>query len=466
MSAAPFLTLCAELTAPHGMLLIPFTVPLPPPPSLLTERSLSSSSWTHFMSSNPALFEHVDSHFEPEMTAYVQHLIDMTLTSRAEVKSYLQHQAPHTTSLLLSETACVSSPGLSFHGGSLYLPFSLFDPSSAADWAYFFADAPPPASVNLVDGACQHLDEGHLRTMGDLYLPAPSTIVCDGSALPLDPPSCPSSAFLGTSVINLDRRPDRWSAFLSLLDSAPSVLESLSPLSRSPAADGSVMNLADPSIVSQFSLSSWTDSKGQLHNPHSHHGYSAPVIANALSHRGLWNSVAERSTSPLDHLLILEDDVDSFDENFSSSFSSLLARLERDPSWDIVFLGTFSEDIEYHNHRVLEFFPDSPATISFEVTHPPAGSTLAIGGEPVYLDVSIITDVAPNIFSRRHERSRLCVGEGGGEMVCQLVVKGERVRLDRLKVEEGERVIVVELADMFDRIVDRKELPLRVVNQR
>ena len=157
---------------------------------------------------------------------------------------------------------------------------------------------------------------------------------------------------------------------------------SLSPITRVSAVDGRTLNLVSSSILSLFSLKTW--SQATIGNPHSHHGYAMAVVGNALSHvdvlRGVCGDGSEANRD--EYVLVLEDDIDSFSPDFAADMASTVARIERDQTWDVILLGTFSESVDLYNDRRAY---DEPGVEFLKRVNHEAKSRTFGGGSHAYL---------------------------------------------------------------------------------
>ena len=111
-------------------------------------------------------------------------------------------------------------------------------------------------------------------------------------------------------VVNLDRRPDRFTKFRA---TAPSTIN----FERYSAIDGKKLK----SSLEMSNLFNFND-----------YNYRSGIVGCALSHIDLWIRLLE--DPEYDTYLIVEDDVE-----FSNDFSSKLDTLNTNPNWDVLMLG-------------------------------------------------------------------------------------------------------------------------------
>lgn len=130
--------------------------------------------------------------------------------------------------------------------------------------------------------------------------------------------------------INLQRRPDRWQAFLLQQQPIPTTVQ------RYNAVDGNTISVLHKEEV-QIEWNATTNAK---YDPH----IQAPMIKYCtmgevgctLSHVRLWKELSIASGSNNNSMLILEDDA-IFHPSFATSFDQMWKLVPED--WDFVYLG-------------------------------------------------------------------------------------------------------------------------------
>ena len=131
---------------------------------------------------------------------------------------------------------------------------------------------------------------------------------------------------LDITVINLDRRPDRWTDFVSMAERAcgPGFAERCR---REPAVDGTALS-ATPEIQHLFRCNDF--------------GYRRGIVGCALSHIGVWRRLAEGDEAELH--LILEDDAQLVD-GFERSLADVCGTLHGEhPGFDVALLGHLTSE--------------------------------------------------------------------------------------------------------------------------
>jgi acetyltransferase-like isoleucine patch superfamily enzyme/GR25 family glycosyltransferase involved in LPS biosynthesis/tetratricopeptide (TPR) repeat protein len=171
---------------------------------------------------------------------------------------------------------------------------------------------------------CVHL--GRLNTQAPGEGSAISAYELVGDEQPPGRPGCVTTPRLqddelGVTVINLDRRPDRWESF-SLRMEAAAGRDFLHRCSRFSGIDGTEL-VESPELRTLFRDNDFALRRG--------------FVGCALSHISVWRSVAERDEDALE--LVLEDDVRPcmrFDLRLAGVLDELRAG---HPGFDVAFLG-------------------------------------------------------------------------------------------------------------------------------
>jgi GR25 family glycosyltransferase involved in LPS biosynthesis len=604
MAAALWLTLCAVISAPSLPPSTSFAVSSPSPPFSFLQSYLSEPTGSQFTSvlSRNTVFSHVDSSFMPEMLAYLDSIAATTWSSRLELRNYIQTSTHHATIVIQSQNCDDGSYLDVGKDGEVYIPYSLFDMKIEEEWEYYYGGGRKINNLYISNEACSVVGIDLIRLYSQKYVRYNGIVYCGDDAIYGDEyeeheeydDTCASNSidcamrtkhmkhkpFQGSFVINLDRRIDRYNSFLTL---ASPYIPLLSPLTRVPAVDGRDLDIFSPEILSIFSLRLFPSKT--YHNPHQNHGFSPPVLGNALSHYSIWTGLAsDDDVNDEDYIMVLEDDIDTFEPEFASLYEQLLKTLNDDPSWDITFLGTFSESValyndnpvhyssgntlswlrdinvgvsrsygggshgyiirkrgasallhqastegiqqaidwfilesistgvvkgyktvpnlihsksvledrdrlglsdvggegqvEEFNHRVIRYVKED---IDFYVNWPKNDDTVFIGkGDDHsdghsedydnYVDITIDTDMASNIFAKRHSRSRICLEvrdlvRETDRSVCKIV--GEKINMDLIDfngvVGKGGKVSVkIRMINMFEIVVAERDVDIFV----
>lgn len=134
-------------------------------------------------------------------------------------------------------------------------------------------------------------------------------------------------------VINLDRRPDRWTKIKDILDKAE-----LKNYTRFPAVDGTKLEMNE-GIKHLFRGNDFK--------------YRQGVVGCALSHIKLWTELV---SSPYEYMIIMEDDIELVDD-FKSKLNVSLHQLLQKPFIDLMFLGYFywkGQPAKLNNYPVIK----------------------------------------------------------------------------------------------------------------
>ena len=149
----------------------------------------------------------------------------------------------------------------------------------------------------------------------------------------LDIPALPE---YDVSVVNLDRRPDRWNRITSHLSELRNV-------QRFSAVDGRQVNINE-SVTHLFTSRGYPQK-----NPYAGHGWRSGVIGCALSHYHLWENAADMKCP----LVVFEDDAVKCD-NFLERFNKVIEWLTvHNEEWDVCFLG-YLDDVSIYNDEVID----------------------------------------------------------------------------------------------------------------
>eukprot|EP00941_MAST-03F_sp_MAST-3F-sp1_P005821 g5821.t1 len=162
-----------------------------------------------------------------------------------------------------------------------------------------------------------------------------------------------------TLVLSLDRRPDRYTRFLTSALSS-SVGFSPSDLQRISAVDGHLLGRKNPSprLSHLFPTDSFSSpSPISYLFPYGGHKLSPGALGCALSHLQMWTSIAsyEEEDAPF---LILEDDVQFISSSSSpwmNRLQNLLKSVSSLPSWGLLYLGF----TDYHSRGRSQLYNDT-----------------------------------------------------------------------------------------------------------
>ena len=234
-----------------------------------------------------------------------------------------------------------------------------------------FVVAPHTARGSAANESCGDLP---IITVNHRGLAAPGVLVLQATksttllpSTPLSPPlastaraSCPSAVVTrerpaSTFVVNLARRPDRWSAFVAEASAAGLTPEEYT---RFDAVDGKSLNATYPALIKVFatisSSSLWRpnqthDAVGWL-PPYDGHELVRGVLGCALTHIALWRKIAHELTTltTKDWVIVLEDDA-TFVPNYRARLEDAMTAARAAccgehgaaewDEWDLIWLG-------------------------------------------------------------------------------------------------------------------------------
>jgi GR25 family glycosyltransferase involved in LPS biosynthesis len=145
-----------------------------------------------------------------------------------------------------------------------------------------------------------------------------------------------------TIMINLDRREDRMKKFYKTYgDIYPNVI-------RFPAVDGKTHDFKN-----DMNLFDLKDYPLKQKNCWGNHGWKAGTLGCALSHFNVWNKFRQiPQQKDDDFILILEDDIRLCDD-FNIKLNDLIDDLDKDPKWQICFLG-FTDFQNYNDVKISD----------------------------------------------------------------------------------------------------------------
>lgn len=279
---------------------------------------------------NAPFFSDVPPSFLVEMLAYLDETIALVNSIRGDAHRYINNRKGEIR-IRIATDSC--SPSLSRNvvdslkvgkQGELILDLSTLNLSSETDWSFLFQNRTID-ELTMEEGLFLSNDYEKAMKIHEQYK-SPRK----------------KQDRIKAFVINLISRPDRLEKMSRLLNEIDMNFE------RYDAVVGKDINLADLSVRRVFGLEGWKEAKRGLKNPHGNHGFSPPVIGNALSHIGVFGSVSSDSTLiDNDFVLILEDDIDSYSSGFQEQYKEQVLTLQKDQTWDIHFLGIFDEEIGY-----------------------------------------------------------------------------------------------------------------------
>lgn len=307
-----------------------------------------------------------------QVAAFLEHQASIALMIRMDFRYAARELIRDGVGLFVAAQGCKESV-LDRVGRWLVVDGNTFNAGRRSDWDFFFGDKVSSVVLgcdafrsmghstfpNFVDLAFEwllpggtldvHADRpvtevlfrtGFAPGAGRFADDAPATATCGAGTTRVHKPEQPEST-LGVLVINLQRRPDRWSRVVAAAGRA-----GLPPVERIDAVDGKELDPSTPDVARIFNLSTWR--YGSARNAHQDHGYRRRVLGCALSHLEAWKRVAERDEIHL----VLEDDV-TFGENFVARWVPLLESLRRDRTWDLVQLGVLDDRDLYGDAVVL-----------------------------------------------------------------------------------------------------------------
>lgn len=311
-----------------------------------------------------------------QVAAFLEHQASIALMIRMDFRYAARELIRDGVGLFVAAQGCGESV-LDRVGRWLVVDGNTFNAGHRSDWDFLFGDKVPVSSVVLGCDAFRsmigpstfptfvelafewllpggtldvHADQpvsevlfrtGFAPGAGRFADDAPeASASCGLGTMRVHKPEQPDSS-LGVLVINLRRRPDRWSRVVTAAGRA-----GLPPVERIDAVDGADLDPSTPDVARIFNLSTWR--YGSARNAHQDHGYRRRVLGCALSHVEAWKRIAERDEIHL----VLEDDV-TFAEDFAAQWVPLLERLRRDRTWDLVQLGVLDDRDLYGDSVVL-----------------------------------------------------------------------------------------------------------------